>query len=69
MNWGQMLEMMCKKMNKWLFFDECPHCVIRMEGADLMSSTVWFFIGVLTGSLVATASILLTVEWLLRRKR
>ena len=27
---GQMLEMMCKKMNKWLFFDECPHYVIRM---------------------------------------
>ena len=36
---------------------------------DLMSSTVWFFVGVLTGSLVATAAILLTVEWLLRRKR
>ena len=35
-----------------------------------MSSTVWFFVGVLTtGSLVATAVILLTVEWLLRRKR
>lgn len=34
-----------------------------------MSSTVWFFIGVLTGSLVATTAILLTVEWLLRRKR
>ena len=34
-----------------------------------MNSTVWFFIGVPTGSLVATASILLTVEWLLRRKR
>ena len=34
-----------------------------------MSSTVWFFIGVLMGSLVATATILLTVEWLLRRKR
>lgn len=29
---GQMLEMMCKKMNKWLFFDECPHYVIRMKG-------------------------------------
>lgn len=39
------------------------------KGEDLMSSTVWFFIGVLTGSLVATAAILLTVEWLLRRKR
>lgn len=34
-----------------------------------MSSTVWFFVGVLMGSLVATASILLTVEWMLRRKR
>lgn len=34
-----------------------------------MSSTVWFFIGVLTGSLVATSAILLTVEWLLKRKR
>lgn len=34
-----------------------------------MSSTVWFFFGVLTGSLVATVAILLTVEWLLRRKQ
>lgn len=34
-----------------------------------MSSTVWFFVGVFTGSLVATSAILLTVEWLLRRKR
>ncbi|CDA50195.1 unknown [Dialister sp. CAG:486] len=34
-----------------------------------MSSAVWFFVGVLTGSLVATAAVLLTVEWLLRRKR
>ena len=34
-----------------------------------MSSIVWFFAGVLTGSLVATAAILLTAEWLLRRKR
>ena len=34
-----------------------------------MSSTVWFFIGVLTGSLVATAAILLILEWLLRRKQ
>lgn len=34
-----------------------------------MSSTVWFFVGVLTGSLVTTAAILLTFEWLLRRKR
>lgn len=34
-----------------------------------MSSTVWFFIGVLTGSLVATAAILLSLEWLLRWKR
>lgn len=34
-----------------------------------MSSTMWFFVGVLMGSLVATAAILLIVEWLLRRKR
>lgn len=34
-----------------------------------MSSTVWIFVGVLTGSLVTTAAILLSVEWLLRRKR
>lgn len=34
-----------------------------------MSSTVWFFVGVLTGSLVATVAILLSLEWLLRRKR
>lgn len=34
-----------------------------------MSSTVWFFVGVLAGSLVATAAILLIVEWLLRRKQ
>lgn len=34
-----------------------------------MSSTVWFFVGVLVGSLVATAAILLTVEWMLRRNR
>lgn len=30
---------------------------------------VLLFVGVLTGSLVATAAILLTLEWLLRRKR
>lgn len=34
-----------------------------------MNSTVWFFVGVLTGPLVVTAAILLTLEWLLRRKR
>ena len=34
-----------------------------------MSSTGGCFVGVLTGSLVATAAILLTVEWLLRRMR
>ena len=34
-----------------------------------MSSTVWFFVGVLTGSLMATATILLFLGWLLRRKR
>lgn len=27
----QMLDTMHKKMNKWLFFDACPHCVIRMD--------------------------------------
>ena len=27
----QMLDTMYKKMHKWLFFDECPHCVIRMD--------------------------------------
>ena len=34
-----------------------------------MSSTVWFFVGVLTGALVASAAIFLTVEWMLRRKK
>lgn len=34
-----------------------------------MSSTVWFFVGVLTGSLVSSAAIFLTVEWMLRRKK
>ena len=34
-----------------------------------MSSTVWFFVGVLTVALVATVAILLAFEWLLRRKR
>ena len=28
---GQMLEAMYKKMNTWLFMDECPHYIIRME--------------------------------------
>ena len=28
---GQMLETMYKKMNTWLFINECPHYVIRME--------------------------------------
>ena len=27
----QMLDTMYKKMYKWLFVDECPHCVIRMR--------------------------------------
>ena len=27
---GQMLETMYKKMNSWLFMDECPHCTVRM---------------------------------------
>lgn len=34
-----------------------------------MNSVGWFFVDVLMGSLVATASILLTVEWMVRRKR
>ena len=34
-----------------------------------MNSVGWFFVGVLTGSLVSSAAIFLTVEWLLRRKR
>lgn len=28
---GQMLETMYKKMNEWLFMDECPHYIIRMD--------------------------------------
>ena len=28
---GQMLEAMYKKMNEWLFMDECPHYIIRMK--------------------------------------
>ena len=27
----QMLKVMYKKMNEWLFIDECPHYIIRME--------------------------------------
>lgn len=34
-----------------------------------MNSAGWFFVGVLTGSLVSSAAIFLTVEWMLRRKR
>lgn len=34
-----------------------------------MNGVGWFFVGVLTGSLVTTAAILLFVEWLLRRKK
>lgn len=34
-----------------------------------MNSAGWFFVGVLMGSLVSSAAIFLTVEWLLRRKR
>lgn len=34
-----------------------------------MSSTVWFFVGVLTGSLVSSVAIFLAVEWMLRKKR
>ena len=28
---GQMLETMYKEVNKWLFIEECPHCVIRIR--------------------------------------
>lgn len=34
-----------------------------------MNGVGWFFVGVLMVLLVATAAILLTFEWLLRRKR
>lgn len=34
-----------------------------------MNGIEWFFVGGLTGWLLATAAILLTFEWLLRRKR
>ena len=34
-----------------------------------MNGVGWFFVGVLMGSLVSSAAILLTVEWMLRRKR
>lgn len=34
-----------------------------------MNGVGWFFVGVLTGSLVTTAAILLSAEWLLRRKK
>lgn len=34
-----------------------------------MNAAGWFFIVVLTGSMVASTAILLTFEWLLRRKR
>ena len=34
-----------------------------------MNSAGWFFIGVLTGSMVASAAILLTVSWLLRMEK
>lgn len=34
-----------------------------------MNSVGWFFVGVLTGSLISSAAIFLTVEWMLRRKR
>ena len=34
-----------------------------------MNSAGWFFVGVLTGSLVSSAAIFLTVELMLRGKR
>ena len=33
-----------------------------------MNAAGWFFVGVLTGSMVASTAILLTVHWLLRRE-
>ena len=34
-----------------------------------MNGVGWFFVGVLTGSLVSAAAIFLTVEWMLRGKK
>lgn len=34
-----------------------------------MNSAGWFFVGVLTGSLVSSAAIFLAVEWMLRGKK
>lgn len=28
---GQILETMYKRMNDWLFLNECPHCAVRMR--------------------------------------
>lgn len=28
---GQMLDTMYKKMDDWLFMDECPHYIVRMD--------------------------------------
>ena len=35
---GQMLETMYKKMDKWLFMNECPYYVIRMSEIQGMVS-------------------------------
>lgn len=34
-----------------------------------MNNVGWFFVGVLTDSLVSSAAIFLTVEWMLRGKK
>lgn len=34
-----------------------------------MNNVGWFFVGVLTGSLMSSAAIFLTVEWMLRGKK
>lgn len=34
-----------------------------------MNNVGWFFVGVLTGSLVSSAAIFLTVEWMLRGEK
>lgn len=35
---GQMLEMLYRNMDKWLFMNECPHYVIRMSEIQGMVS-------------------------------
>lgn len=35
---GQMLEMVYKMMNSWLFMHDCPHYIIRMSEVQIMVS-------------------------------